>query len=100
MFIKIEADIEIEVVTLMVQVKQGDTLGVHVSCFDLLPGDAEDELGLRVNLGPISVQEGHRLLLESLGCHLIEVLEGFCVKFLYKRSHSSSFVFLSFFTKR
>jgi len=82
LFVEVETDIEIEIVSLLIEMDQADTLGGHVSIFDYFPGNSEDEFSLGLYFGPVGIQECNGLLLERLVCNLIEVLKGFFVKFL------------------
>ncbi len=85
LLVEVEADVEIEVDALLVEVTQRDTLAVHVGVLDQLPRHAEDEIGLVRRLPPVRVQEGHGLLREGLLAHVVEVGKRLRVELLGER---------------
>mmetsp|Transcript_25647 Transcript_25647/g.72615 ORF Transcript_25647/g.72615 Transcript_25647/m.72615 type:complete len:381 (+) Transcript_25647:14-1156(+) len=74
--VKVEADVEVELDALLVEVDERDALGVHVGVLHGLPRDGEDEVGLVADLVPVRVEEGHGLLREGLAGHVIEEGDG------------------------
>ena len=68
--------------TFIVLVEVHDALGFHVGVLHLLPRDGEDEIGLVVDLRPVGVEEGDRLLREGLLADHVEVVERLLVELL------------------
>jgi hypothetical protein len=88
LFIEVQTNIEVEIVTLFVFVDQGDTLEVHIGVLDGFPSNAVDELGFILSLRPVSVQESDGLLREGLGANVVEELKGLRVQLLSERRSS------------
>lgn len=59
-----------------------DSLEVHISVSHLVVRNGVDELGLRANLIPVGVQEGHGLVSEGLGGDAVEESERLRVELL------------------
>ena len=87
LLVKVETEVQLHLVSLIVLVDELDTLGVHIGILDGLPGDSENELGLGSNLGPVGVQEVNGLLGERFLADHVEVVKGLLVKLLGKGRH-------------